>query len=248
MSVNSQAIVGRHARAIRILTCLQAGPAFNAKELSLKLNVSRRTIYRDLNLIRDAGIDIQFDSQDSGYRIEGGPEKPLTPPNFSQRDLAKLALTSHLSVLNGLPQFAVSTRESLSRMLAHYPRKVRNSVAHVLSCCAVELPQPGYGSQPVDVIETLLGAIATQKKVRLDLAPGTAVDGEAGTTDFSVYRLIAGIDDWWIVGRSTLHDRTVRLPTSSIRSIRPLHEDYRIPHSFRSRLLESQDAADTKIA
>ncbi|MBM4000389.1 MAG: HTH domain-containing protein [Planctomycetes bacterium] len=247
MSVNSTAIVGRHARAIRLLTCLQGGPAFNAKELSLRLNVSRRTIYRDLNLIRDAGIPVEFNSDDSGYRIEHGSDKPLAPPNFNDRDLAKLVLTSQLSVLNSWPHFAMSCRESMTRLLAHYPRRIRETISHLLSCCAVELPKPDYVDQHVETIEMLLAAIVRQKQVRLDLDQRFEVRDGRGTTEFSVYRLIAGLEDWWIVGRSSLHGRTVRIPTSAIRSIRLLDDAYRVPHGFRSRM-ESNTELASRIA
>src|SRR5262245_13782881 len=87
MSGNSEAIVGRHARAIRIMTCLQAGPAFNARELADRMSVSRRTIYRDLNLIREAGIGVEFDNQYAGYKVAPPANGALTPPAFSDRDL-----------------------------------------------------------------------------------------------------------------------------------------------------------------
>src|SRR5690606_28836300 len=97
MTGNQEAIIGRHSRAIRILTCLQSGPTFNAKELAERLQVSRRTIYRDLNLIRGAGFRVEFDDESAGYRVAHASPNVLAPPGFSDRDVAKLALTSHLS-------------------------------------------------------------------------------------------------------------------------------------------------------
>jgi len=237
MSANSEAIVGRHARAIRIMTCLQAGPAFNARELSERMNVSRRTIYRDLNLIREAGIGVEFDVQYEGYKVAQTAPGLLTPPTFCDRDLVKLALTTHFSLFAGFSDMAVSVRESLARLLAHYPSKMRDSVWRLLNSCSVDLPRPAYHAKTLEVVETLLEAVSIKKQVRVELPherkPETII-----STLLAPYRVVAGLHDWSVVGRSSFHRRTVRIDTVDIAHIETTDEDYRMPGGFRSKRME----------
>jgi biotin operon repressor len=235
MSGNSEAIVGRHARAIRILTCLQAGPAFNARELAVRLNVSRRTIYRDLNLIRSAGIGVLFDGESSGYRVSQKSLTPLAPPSFSDRDLRKLALTAQFSLLQGFPDFSGAVRESLSRLLAYYPVGVRESVARLLNCCDVDLPRPHYSESVLQVVEAMMTAIAQRRLVQVQMMVRKRREPLSVITRIAPYRLIAALDDWWIVGRSSYHRRTVRLPASVMQRAEVTSHEYKFPQGFRGR-------------
>jgi predicted DNA-binding transcriptional regulator YafY len=245
MSGNSEAIIGRHSRAIRILTCLQAGPTFNAKELAARMKVSRRTIYRDLNLIRNAGIRVRFDGESSGYKVASANPNPLTPPEFSDRDLAKIALTAQFSVLHGFPGFSASVRESMARFLAHYPPTVRESVTRLLNCCTVDLPRPRYSATLLEVVESLLTAITQHRQVRIQMVQSERGRQTVISTRFCPFRLTAALDDWWAVGRSLFHRRTIRIAASTICDIEATEEEYRIPHGFRSRL--SRDGQESAV-
>ncbi len=233
MTGNQEAIIGRHSRAIRILTCLQSGPTFNAKELAERLQVSRRTIYRDLNLIRGAGFRVEFDDESAGYRVAHASPNVLAPPGFSDRDVAKLALTSHLSMLHGFSAFGASVRESVARLLGHYPPRIRESITRLLNCCSVDLPRPAYSRGTLEVIETLLSAIGHGKAVRL--AWSERAGDELRWTKFAPYRMIAGLEEWQIVGRSTYHRRTVRFAASQIAEVHLTNDTFRIPAGFRTR-------------
>jgi predicted DNA-binding transcriptional regulator YafY len=235
MSENSEAIVGRHARAIRILTCLQAGPAFNARELATRMNVSRRTIYRDLNLIRNAGIEVLFDAESSGYKVAHNGPYSLTPPAFGDRDLSKIALMAQFSLLQGFPDFASAVRESLARLLAHYPRQTRESVSRLLNSCAVELPRPQYHPGTLKVVETMMAAITRHRLVRVELNVTRRGEPTQVSTEIAPYRLIASLQDWWVIGRSSYHARTIRLPASAILVVESTEEEYRFPQGYRRR-------------
>lgn len=239
MKGNAEAIMGRHSRAIRILTCLQSGPIFNAKELATRMRVSRRTIYRDLNLLRGAGIRVEFDEQNSGYRVSDGSPNALVPPGFSDRDLAKLALTSHLSLLHGFPHFGTAIRESVAKLLGYYSPDVRESVTRLLNCCVVDIPAPEYESHALEILERIMGAITGGKVVQAQiLVPGKE---RPVATRLAPYRLIASLQDWAVIGRSSLHRRTLRIPISHIMSVQMTSEKFELPKNFRLRSTDDPD-------
>ncbi|GIW94015.1 MAG: hypothetical protein KatS3mg110_2056 [Pirellulaceae bacterium] len=231
----STVMIAKQARTIRLLACLQSGTAFNAKELSQRFNVSRRTIYRDLRLIRRAGVPIAFDSSHCGYRIDGGQDYVPAALGLTDEDLAKLALTSHLSILCAMPQFRISVRESLARLMLNFPRRVRETVATLINCCEVDSLVPQYPPSVLDRVEQLLEAMVRRHLVRLDMSWKVAPPSHPRRIQIAAYRLIADRRDWWLLGRSWQHERLVRLKVSDVESVTLLSQTYRMPSNLRSR-------------
>jgi len=58
----------RLSRIIHLLTLLQSGVRVTPGDLATRLNVSKRTVYRDLEVLRDAGVDITY-QRGHGYRL-----------------------------------------------------------------------------------------------------------------------------------------------------------------------------------
>ena len=98
--------VSRIYRLLRLITILQGNRRYTADELAQELEVSRRTIFRDLNMLEMAHIPYYYDEDAGGYRISGSFFLP--PINLTltealammilarrMRDTAKLPLLSH---------------------------------------------------------------------------------------------------------------------------------------------------------
>lgn len=230
---NASHVVGRHSRAIRILGCLQAGPGFNARELAQRMRVSRRTIYRDVSLIRDAGIPIEFDFETSTYSLHGKQAQSVPTPRLAPDDLAKLAISVQLSELSGCSSdFDFSIRESLSRLLGDYPPDVRGPIRRILNSCRVAPLRREHSPAAHRLLEAVLAAIGRRRQVTLE------VEDEMGATRrtrFSPYWVEVDTGEWRFTGRSSAH-RGVR--SFSLRQVRGAHlteEAYRIPAGFRTR-------------
>ncbi|WP_428389863.1 helix-turn-helix transcriptional regulator [Mucisphaera sp.] len=65
----------RLGRLIRLITLVQSGQAKSPDHLADELDVSRRTVFRDLDLLREAGVPCYFD--DAGYKVA---ERFFLPP------------------------------------------------------------------------------------------------------------------------------------------------------------------------
>jgi predicted DNA-binding transcriptional regulator YafY len=102
------------ARMFQILLTLLSDRHPNARELSDECEVSRRTIYRDLQSLILAGVPIEFRSELGGYRVA---------PSFSE-DHPRLDLRLVRS-LASLPSYRVLIRVSTplrSDLDARFPR------------------------------------------------------------------------------------------------------------------------------
>ncbi|MGE5611021.1 MAG: helix-turn-helix transcriptional regulator [Bacillota bacterium] len=58
----------RLSRLIHLLTLLRVRDGHTARSLAVELEVSERTVYRDLNALQMAGMPFSFDSESGGSR------------------------------------------------------------------------------------------------------------------------------------------------------------------------------------
>jgi predicted DNA-binding transcriptional regulator YafY len=237
---NNPAIMARHARVLKILTCLQSGPAFNARQLSDHLKVSRRTIFRDLSIIRDSGVGLFFDSITDAYRLHAGSQPD--PPRLDEEDLTNLVVASLLSHWQYFPGITESIREATSKLLGGHSDQVKLRIARVLKGCRLERCENGFSSLKRDIIRALLQAIAQQKQLRIlvdheDLERWRAIaaEGTAAWTKLSPYELTVNGDDWSVSGRSTLHRSIRTFELDNILNVVFTSDDYEIPRNYRKQ-------------
>ena len=84
--------VGRIHRLLKLISLLQSGRNYDTPALARELGVSRRTVFRYLDVLRTVGIDFVHDSQAGGYRAE--PDSLLRPLDFSLSEALALLLAS----------------------------------------------------------------------------------------------------------------------------------------------------------
>ena len=60
----------RIRRLLKIIAILQAGQFINTRELADECRVSRRTIFRDIEQLRESGLRITFDEKRQGYQLQ----------------------------------------------------------------------------------------------------------------------------------------------------------------------------------
>ena len=63
--------LGRIHRLLQLIGLLQAGRGYNSDALAQACGVSRRTVFRDLDLLRLSGVPLSFDEKQQRYRIPG---------------------------------------------------------------------------------------------------------------------------------------------------------------------------------
>ena len=237
MAKPAPVVVRRHSRALRILSCLQAGPSFNASDLALRLQVSRRTIYRDLDLIRAAGIDIVFDEERDAYRVQ--THRDLAPAKLEPEDLTKLMVTSQLSPFTALsPDFSVSVRESMCRLLAPYPEHVREPIQRILNACSVK--QSGTKRQS-DVLQRVMVAIGRGVQLDLMIERERTDEPEAAESPgldleqvrFAPYQIQMD-GEWLLIGRTPTERNRRVVPLRLIRNAELTNSPYKIPRRNRA--------------
>ena len=235
---NKPEVMARHARVLRILTCLQSGPGFNARQLADHLNVSRRTVFRDLSIIRDSGVVVFFDSIADAYRVHPGSQPE--PVRLDEEDLTNLVVASILSQWQYFPGISKSIREATSKLLARHPDPVKLHIARVLNGCRLQPLDAGFSSLRRDIIRALLQAIAQQKQLRilvdrenLERWKAIAAEGTATWTKLSPYFLSVNGSEWTVCGRSSLHRSVRTFQLDNILNVVFTSDDFQLPRNYR---------------
>lgn len=236
--------VTRQVRTLKILECLQVGPALNARELSEVLNVSERTIYRDIRLLRSAGVDVSFDEQRKAYRL--GCDQPafFNAVKINNYDLARIVIAAHFSSLQAFPEFSESSRELLNRALAHHEPTVRTSLSRMLDACSFDIQETGS----IDLIEFILLAIRQQRRLHIQFRE--QCNGRNRPTEwtrFAPYHLKASASrEWEVEGESSLHNDVTRFGLNAIVRWELTDEPYCIPDHYHWHCRQNLNAAASR--
>jgi predicted DNA-binding transcriptional regulator YafY len=122
--------VSRIYRLLRMVKMLQSGHKYTVRQLAEEFEVSRRTIFRDLNMLEPARIPYYFDSSDGGYKIGTGFFLP--PVNLTLTEApAVLMLSGRLRGTSQMPLQAEATRAAM-KLESVLPPAIREHVGSIV--------------------------------------------------------------------------------------------------------------------
>lgn len=190
--------------------------------------MSRRTAFRDLETLREAGVPLQFDKASSRYSIAG--DYFLRPTNFTSMEaLAIVALTTDLGAGCDLPFFGAA-RSAALKIQSALPASLRGNVQSLARCIHVRL-------NPLDRLEgaeavygQLVESLSQQRIVRIKYRSLT--EWEEIETKLRPYQLLFNRHTWYVIGRSSLHGGPRTFNVGRIANIELLPQKYARPRGF----------------
>ncbi|HZI11430.1 MAG TPA: WYL domain-containing protein, partial [Myxococcus sp.] len=114
--------MARVDRVMRLLDFLRGREATTVADIAAAMEVSPRTVHRDLATLREQGLPISGDSgPGGGVRLEG--ERGVTAVHLSLEEVVALWLAANLSATaTGLP-WGSAARSGLQKLFASVPRE-----------------------------------------------------------------------------------------------------------------------------
>ncbi|MBX9787606.1 MAG: WYL domain-containing protein [Pirellulales bacterium] len=218
----------RVGRLITLLVHLQSGRGHNTSTLAETCGVSRRTIFRDLELLREAGVPLWFNAEEQRFYLTG---RSLLPPmSFTPEEALALVMLCHdLGNDQGLP-FCQPARSAALKLESALPQPLRDHLRQVGAAVAIQLQQVNALAEAEPVYQQLLAAIGSRRAVRIQY--NSFADAERLTTKLHPYRLLFSRRSWYVVGRSLVHREIRTFNVGRIEKLEPLDERYRLPHGF----------------
>lgn len=119
--------IGRFQRVLKLLMRIQAEPRFNAEKLAAQFSVSRRTIFRDITLLRDVGIPVEFDEDIEAYRVDTACLQTELNDRETE-NLATLILAARMSPTYYREDVSEKVNAAIKKILHAVSEDVRNDV------------------------------------------------------------------------------------------------------------------------
>ncbi len=215
-------------RLLQIVLALQSDRRPNARQLAEECEVSRRTIFRDLETIALAGIPVEYDPARQGYRIAS--PTPVRSAGLEEREIQALAVLLNTRGDSDHFGLGAAARSALNKLLGALPLESRGR-AEAVDLATRDLARPAaLDPGRREVYEGLLRAVALGVQVRLTIrTPRRAAE----TTRLTPYRIVALRDGWAVVGRSSLHRQVRLIPLARVATIELTDDPASVPPRFR---------------
>jgi predicted DNA-binding transcriptional regulator YafY len=189
------AVLETSARLLRLLGLFQSRPAWRAPELAVRLDVTERTVRRDVARLRDLGYPVQArPGIDGGYRL--GPGTTVPPLLLDDDEVVAVAVGLSAAAdgsVGGLDEAAVRALTKLERVL---PARLRPRLASVRA--ATVALGPGGPAVDAEALTVLATACDVHERVRFGYVTR---DGSAGERTVEPHRLVLAGRRWYLVAR-----------------------------------------------
>lgn len=214
----------KSGRLLAMLLLLQAKGRSCARELAEQLEVSQRTVYRDLDALSAAGVPVHAERGVSGgIVLAEGYRKALT--QFSEDELRALFISGD----NPLADIGVVDKRprALEKLVGALPEAQRRAVEMAQQRIYLDPRRWKQAAQPREHLATLRVAIWEDRRIRLHYkdqsrTPSVRVIDPLG--------LVAKAGIWYLVARYGAEMRTFR--AERIMNVEELNERFERPADF----------------
>jgi predicted DNA-binding transcriptional regulator YafY len=227
-------VANTSTRMLRLLSLLQTHRYWPGAELAQRLQVSPRTLRRDIDRLRELGYPVRAQrGVEGGYQLAAGAALP--PLVVDDEEAVALVVGLQAAAESAVEGVAESSVRALAKVVHLMPGRLRRRVEALR---AVTVPASwGGGAQPsVDPGILISVAVACRDSERLRFGY-TAADGRRTARHVEPHRLVSLGRRWYLVG----YDLD-RLDWRSYRVDR-LSEPQGAAGRFRPRALPAADAA-----
>lgn len=241
------------ARILRLLTLLEARADWRGSELSTRLDVSPRTLRRDIDTLREIGYPVETaKGPGGGYRLGAGGKLPPLVLDDDQAIAIAIALQTAPATVTGIDDAVTRALTTLRQIM---PARLR-AASEAFEITALR-NYWDFAAPPIDVktLQAVGSAIRTHRVLRFDYrAPDGAIPGpgEPGFTpprEVEPHHLVVWAGRWYLLARDDRTgtwgtyrvDRvTPRSPAGALFSPTPLTDD-----DLTRLVVQNPDRGDT---
>lgn len=216
----------RGDRLISILLLLQSQGQMTAKELAERLEVSERTIYRDMDALSGIGVPIFAErGKNGGWSLLDGYQTDLT--GLKESEIRALFVPPSPSLLDDLGMTRTSD-EARHKLIASLPSIYRENAKEVWSRIHIDTTSWRKQKEKTASFEILKKAIWKDHKIKIVYK---RADGKTNERIVKPLGLVAKGDLWYFIASKDNDDiRNYRV--SRIQYAEPINETFERPKNF----------------
>lgn len=218
----------RADRLLQILALLRRHGRLPARQLAETLEVSERTILRDMEALSAAGVPVYTDRGRGGgcallgeYRTDVSGLSPAEAQALfawtSGSGAAELGLSGELSA-------------ALTKLAATVPTPAMEQAQALAAVVVVDRRRWFAAAEQVPLLPVLRDAATSKRRVRLTYAPGSRPDAAPSVRTIDPYGLVENAGRWYLLAGRDGEQRTYRV--SRIVAAEVLDEPAQLPDGF----------------
>jgi len=192
-------------RLLSVLMLLQARGRATERELAERLEVSQRTIHRDLESLSAAHVPVvALRGSQGGWELEKGWRTQV--PGLNEAELRALLMAQPRAV--GHPRLAAAAESALNKLMASLPGPMRAQAAAMREHLHVDATGWHDTGEDLSMLTTVQDAVARERKLAFDY---TKANGEKAPRTVDSLGLVAKGLSWYLVARGANGIRTYRV-------------------------------------
>jgi len=215
----------RASRLLSVLLLLQNRGRMTAEELAAELEVSVRTVYRDIDALSASGVPVYADrGRTGGYRLVAGYRTRLT--GLTEEEAQSLSLAGLPVAAAELGLGTVLAAAQL-KLYAAMPEELRSRAGRVAERFYLDVPGWHRGIESLPTLSAVAEAVWASHRIRIRYERW----GQREVTRVvEPLGLILKAGNWYLAGRCEGTDRTYRI--SRVRELEDLGETFERPEDF----------------
>jgi predicted DNA-binding transcriptional regulator YafY len=182
------------ARLLQLLSLLQTPREWPGGELADRLGVSRRTVRRDIDRLRELGYPVQATlGSDGGYRLVAG--KAMPPLVLDDEEAVAIAVGLRAGAGHAVEGVDEASVRALAKLEQVLPSRLRHRVA-TLQAATTPLTSGDGASIAPETLTVMASTVAGRERLRFDYR---AKDGTESRRVTEPYRLVSTGQRWYLV-------------------------------------------------
>ncbi|MEU9283148.1 YafY family protein [Streptomyces sp. NPDC048275] len=182
------------ARLLQLLSLLQTPREWPGGELSERLGVSRRTVRRDIDRLRELGYPVQATKgADGGYRLVAG--KAMPPLVLDDEEAVAIAVGLRAGAGHALEGVDEASVRALAKLEQVLPSRLRHRVS-TLQAATTPLTSGDGASIAPETLTVMAAAVAGRERLRFAYR---SKDGTPSQRLAEPYRLVSTGRRWYLV-------------------------------------------------
>jgi predicted DNA-binding transcriptional regulator YafY len=211
-------------RLLNLLLLLQARGRLSGRELAEQLEVSERTVHRDMEALSASGVPVfALRGSQGGWQLDENWRTEV--PGLSEAELRAL-LMAQPRVL-GHPRLIAAAEAAYNKLVAALPRNMRQQAAAMRERLHVDPTGWNVSGEDLSMLPTVQDAVSQDRQLTFEY---TRADGARSPRIVDPLGIVAKGASWYLVARSTKGTRTYRV--SRMSDVTPLPTTFKRPADF----------------
>jgi predicted DNA-binding transcriptional regulator YafY len=192
-------------RLMSVLLLLQARGQVTERELAEQLEVSQRTIHRDLESLSAARVPVSaMRGAQGGWQLEKGWRTQV--PGLDEAELRALLMAQPRSL--GNKALSAAAQRALNKLMASLPEPMKVQAAHMQQRLHVDPTGWRDRGEDISMLSAVQEAVARDRRLAFEY---TRADGAESSRTVDPLGLVSKGLSWYLVARTANGMRTFRV-------------------------------------